>query len=149
MLSGVISHSQTMEVLWVLKQQNDLCLYTVHYTGKADAAMQNCILAVSLLFAPPYSSKMYMMLINGSNGFGWHSLTGQSSHTLFRALSHTFAQAEMNCEENQLHYIHSDLLWGMQAFGFRPCERNFKVSGTIVYTPSFIDGNFLPLSSHT
>lgn len=71
------------------------------------------------------------------------------AHTLFRALSRTFAQAEMNCEENQLQYIHSDLLWGTEAFRFRPYERNFKVWGTTVYTPSFIDCNFLPLSSHT
>lgn len=60
-------------------------------------------------------------------------------HILFRALFHTFAQAEMNCEEYQLQYIHSDLLWGTQAFRFRPHERNFKLWGTTAYTLSFID----------
>lgn len=40
-------------------------------------------------------------------------------HTLFSALSHTFAQAEMSSEENELQYVHSDLLWGTKPIRFQ------------------------------
>lgn len=63
-------------------QQNDLCLYKVHYTSKAAAAMlaelyfsSQSTLCTSIFF------KKYTMLINGSNGFGWHSFTGQRPHS--------------------------------------------------------------------
>lgn len=67
-------------------------------------------------------------------------------HTLFRALSHTFAQAQMSSEENELQYVHSDILWETQPFRFRLHER--EKSGTlctVVFILSLIDCNFSPL----
>lgn len=86
------------------------------------------------------------MLLYGSNGFGWHSFTRQRSHA-FQSLSHTFAQAEMSSEENELQHVHSDLLWETQPFRFRLHEKGFESvvhCCTTVFTPSLVDCNFPP-----
>lgn len=48
-------------------------------------------------------------------------------HTVFKALSNTFVQAEMGNEENGLRYIQSDLVREKQPFRVWLHERDLKV----------------------
>lgn len=55
-------------------------------------------------------------------------------HTLFRALSHTFAQAQIISEEKALQYLHSDILWETQPFRFRIHKRDKSVGHLSFYS---------------
>lgn len=119
-------------------QQNDLCIYTVHYTGKAAAAMltelhfsNQSTLCTSIFF------KKYMMLVNGSNGFGWHSFTCQRSHSFQSFVPYLCTSRNELWRKSASVYL-LRLVMGNTSFSIQTMWKEFKVWGITVYTLSFV-----------